>query len=189
VQVKGWFEIPGVQEGDRTLADQMKGLAAAMEASRGKRVIDLGCAEGLIAIEFARAGASHVTGLELNPPLLEAAQRLRDALPPEERQRLYFHRDDVSEWSRRHRRGEFDVVLALAIIHKLAEPTRALRACAESAKELVVIRLPKGSKGVFATKHHNSYCDVNATMPRHGFRLDRSEPGPHGEIVQYWRRR
>lgn len=186
---KGWFKIPGVQEGDRSLADQMKGLERLVQAVRGKSVLDLGSAEGLIGIECVKAGASEVVGIESNPPLVEMARRMRGNLPEESRARFSVLLEEVGAWANDPRRAQHDVILALAIIHKLQEPNRALQSIAESARELVVIRLPKGSKGYFVSKHHGTPCDVNKSMARFGFALEHSEPGPHTELVQYWRRR
>ena len=84
--------------------------------------------------------------------------------------------------------ASFDVVLALAVVHKLPEPEKALGYIARAARSLVVIRLPGGSTGVFQSKGFGTYCDVNATMPKHGFQLERTEQGPRDELVVYWRR-
>lgn len=42
--------------------------------TRGRRVIDFGCGEGLEAIELAQRGAAHVIGLDTYPPVLEKAR-------------------------------------------------------------------------------------------------------------------
>lgn len=183
---KGWFAIPGVQEGDRTLAEQLLGLAPALAEARGKRVLDLGSAEGLIAIEFARAGAS-VTGIEFNPPLYGVALTERDKLADPLRSRLEFICADLSDVAAGAPIA-CDVCLALAIVHKMPRPRAFLKWIAACTSSLVVVRLPTGSKGRFITKHHGAGCDVNVEMPALGFRLERTEQGPRTELVQYWRR-
>ena len=50
--------------------------AIADEIARPRRVLDLGCGNGVFAAEFAaRAPAAHVVGMDLSPGMLHAAQR------------------------------------------------------------------------------------------------------------------
>ena len=180
----GWFQIKGITTGPRTVAEQMKGLSPALHEARGKSVLDLGSAEGCIAIEFAKFGAQPVDGVEFNPELLEIAQTLskdvagvriiggdlNDALPPT-------------------LLAQYDIVLALAIAHKMREPSTPLRQWCAAARHLVVIRLPGGSTGAFKSKFSNGVCDTNQVMPECGFELEETLPGPRDELVQYWRRK
>ncbi len=183
-----WFKIPGIQDGERDLAEQMKGLAPAPREASGRTVWDLGCAEGLIAFEFMKTGAT-VEAIDCNGVLLEVAEAQRAQLPEEEKARVSFARADLREVLAEGLTASFDIVLALAVVHKLVEPEKALRYIARAARSLVVIRLPGGSTGKFKSKNHGTPCDVNAAMPQHGFDLERTEQGPRDELVQYWRRR
>lgn len=81
------------------------------------RILDLGCLEGLYAVEFARRGAE-VVGIEVRRPNLEKARLARDVLGLE---RLELLEEDVRELSR-ERHGEFDVVLCWGILYHLAVP-------------------------------------------------------------------
>lgn len=175
---KGWFQIEGVQDGDRTLEQQLTGLESALAETSGKRVLDLGCAEGLIARAFARAGATDVLGVECNPDSVNVA---RAQCPPPVRTELANLNDYVVP------QGPWDIVLALAILHKLKEPAGLVEQIAGVRPDLVVVRLPGGSTGRFTTKHHGTEVDLNAVFQAHEFRLDRTLPGPYGELVQYWR--
>jgi SAM-dependent methyltransferase len=134
---KGWFEIPGVQRGDRTLAQQMLGLAPLLPMVTGKAVLDLGSAEGLIGLELLRAGAALVHGIELVPERVDLANQACRDYP------ALFVQGDLSDLDQLDR-GPFlacyDVVLALAIMHKLAEPEQLLAAAIERALDLLVIR-------------------------------------------------
>lgn len=187
---KGWFEIDGVQAGDRTLAEQLKGLEAALAEAAGRTVVDFGCAEGLIAREFARAGAASVFAIDYKAEFIDTA----NALPPVPgATQPRFVLGNLADLIRNERAGgevwRYDIVLALAIVHKLPEPTAALEFMADCARSLLVIRLPIGSTGAFVTKSGTAHCDTVRTMKRKAFNLERSERGPRGELVHYWRRR
>ena len=179
---RGWFKVPGVQDGDRSLAEQMQGLAPALAAMRGKTVLDLGCAEGLIALEALRAGAALVHGVEYNRQLLEVGQGVLSTCPD-----AILMYGDLNEGLPAQCRAHYDVILALAIIHKLERPAESLARYAAMA-DRVVIRLPLGSKGVFRAKYSIRRCDTNAVMPAAGFVLEQTLPGPRKELVQHWRR-
>jgi SAM-dependent methyltransferase len=144
---RGWFKLPG-QEGDRAVADQMRGLAHALEEvkkaaliGRPLTVLDLGCAEGAIALEFAKAGAARVVGLELMARFLEVARELCRGYPCE------FQCVDLNRAVVEVTHEGYDVVLALAVLHKLREPARVLRLFAGLARELLVIRMPAFTQG------------------------------------------
>jgi 2-polyprenyl-3-methyl-5-hydroxy-6-metoxy-1,4-benzoquinol methylase len=185
---EGWFEIPGQQTGPRTLAEQMLGLDEALAEAKGSTVLDLGCAEGLIALEFLKAGAAHVEGFDVNRGAILAAMRQRDRLGPTDQARVRFLLRNVNEVAPTDVR-QFDIVLALAILHKLSPVSTGVEYVARAARKLVVIRLPHGSTGELTSKWRGGGgCDLNEAMPQFGFRLDKMLPGPRGELVQYWRR-
>lgn len=181
-----WFRIEGEPEGERTLAEQMKGLGGALDECSGKTVVDFGCAKGLIAEQFAEAGASSVFGVECNAALFSVALRL-------ERANLHFQHADIRDVMKREREtGEprrYDIVLALAVIHKLPDPAPAAAFMADATGQLLVVRLPRGSSGAFKGKNWPwAGCDLNAILPARGLKLDVVATGPRGEQVQYWRR-
>lgn len=188
---KGWFDIEGVQQGDRTLAEQMRGLKPALAAAPGKTVADFGCAEGLIAFRFAEAGAASVWCCDCNEEVLATAESERAKLPPEIGGKVAFELHNLNQLIRNAEAfppPRYDIVLALAILHKLQYPGAGVRFMADSCNELCVIRLPGGSSGILRSKHSGMPCDVNRVMPARGFRLQRSEMGPRDERVQIWRR-
>jgi 2-polyprenyl-3-methyl-5-hydroxy-6-metoxy-1,4-benzoquinol methylase len=179
---KGWLKIDGLQDGDRTLQEQMLGLDKALSECKGATVIDLGCAEGAIGIEFAKAGAINVVGYDYKKEFIQTANYLAEINPdlPVE-----FHHADLS-LPRNY--GEFDIVLALAILHKLPNPREGLELCMRIAKKLIVIRLPIGSKGMIRSKHaKHMHCDLTAILMGNGWIQTENLTGARGEIVQYWR--
>lgn len=181
-----WFVIPGEQNGRRSLDEQMLGLHPALEEARGRTVFDMGCAEGAIALEFARAGAE-VYAVDYKQEMIDTAQRIARG-----QRGIAFARVDLRDAVRaalgagKWRR--FDIVLALAVVHKLDDPKRGTEFVAESCNDLAIFRLPIGSTGIIRGKHSPNACDVNTVMAERGFRLEKTLTGPRDELVQYWRR-
>lgn len=181
----GWLKIPGVQDGDRTLAEQIAALAPALAECRGKAVLDLGCAEGLISLEFSKAGASFVLGVDNKASHLEVARRVCKAKGLEFKEINLKNADPETPFT-------FDIVLALGIIHKLTLPDAGLRFAARSAKNLLLLRSGRGSvNGIISGKHSGVSCDSHAILREEGFALEKAVTGPppESEQVEYWRRR
>lgn len=177
----GWFAVPG-QTGDRTLAEQLTGLEYALAEAPGKTVSDFGCAEGLISLEFARAGAT-VRACDANLESIEIAKGLRADLS------VSFEAlniNMIAELSPKPWRA--DIVLALAILHKLRIPERGLRFMAAATAGLLVIRHQGGSKGLIRSKHNGNSCESAPILEECGLRIEREVPGPRDELVHYWRR-
>ncbi len=181
---KGWLKIPGVQDGDRTLAQQILALQPAIAKCRGKTVLDLGCAEGLIGREFAKAGAATVVGIEREGNYVSMARAMCLGY------RVSIKHADVKDLD-----PEFpmphDIVLALGIIHKLEHPEMGLRFAARSARELLLLRSGRGSvNGIIRGKFSRNECDSAKLMTEEGFVLERVIEGPPElkEPCEYWRR-
>lgn len=186
MRVKGWLAIPGIQNGDRTLEEQLMAVRPALAEAKGKTVLDLGCAEALISLEFAKAGAISVLGIEREAGHLEVAHRMirsyRDVI-----ELRHFNLKDVSE----NEPIPHDIVLALGIIHKLEFPEIGLRFAARSARELLLLRSGRGSvNGIIYGKYSRNTCDSAAVMREEGFRLEKVVNGPpkRKEPVEYWRK-
>jgi len=81
------------------------------------RVLDLGCLEGLFAVELARQGAN-VVGLEGREANLAKARFAKDVL---ELSNLELVHDDIRNLSQA-KYGEFDVVLCLGVLYHFDEP-------------------------------------------------------------------
>jgi SAM-dependent methyltransferase len=187
--MKGWFKVPGIRpDGDRTLEEQMKGLDQALAAAKGKRVLDLGCAEALIAREFAIAGAAEVVGIELLESHLQVARKVCKGLS------VTFICAHLGDHIRRNPEPEqFDVVLCLGIIHKLQDPAVPLVWAAKAAKEMLCFRAPAkterwGKDYLVKSKFGDKTVNVPKTMRDAGFVDEGTVAGVRGEGVQYWRR-
>lgn len=190
-RMKGWLKVPGIRpEGDRTLAEQMMGLERALAECKGKTVLDLGCAEGLIGLEFAKAGAKRVLGIELLESHLAVARKACKGYP-----QMEFVCMHLGTWIGLYPTPQqFDIVLALGIIHKLDDPNVPLIWAARAARDLLCFRAPAKTEKVGAdyfvkSKFRDAQCNVPATMRKQGFEDEGIVNGVRGEAVQYWRRK
>lgn len=139
---KGWFRIPGVQDGDRTLEEQWQGLETVAAEFRGCHVLDLGCAEGLIGRHCVQAwGAVSVDGVTAIQYEIDEALRQCSGLP------MKFHLcnlkrpNEVLELEQKLL-ARYEVVLLLSILHKVPDPMRLLEWAVAKASDLIVVRLP-----------------------------------------------
>ena len=182
MRTHGWFVTPG-RPGDRTLTQQMRGLSYMFDEVAGKSVLDVGCAEGLISMEAATRGARAVDGVEIVPGHLEIANQLAN-----ERGLTVcsFIQADADLF---HPSGPYDIVLLLALLHKLQEPARAAARFAAACNDLCVIRLsPNGTETITDARTNNKPFDIGAVMRGAGFVVERKELGPFDEVVWYYRR-
>lgn len=184
---KGWFKVAGIRpNGDRTLEEQMKGLQPALDECKGKTVLDLGCAEGSISLEFAKAGAKSVVGIELLAAHLAVAKLQCRKFP--QISFVWAHLGDYIK--SRESFPQYDIVLALGIIHKLDDPAVPMRFAAQSSRDLLVFRAPaRKYDGLIKSKHTNIKCDVPKIMVSEGFVEEKLIEGVRGEACQYWRRK
>lgn len=173
---RGWF-------GDTvTLEEQLRGLEFALAEARGKTVLDAGCAEGWIAREFLKAGALKADAFDHSEFMVAAA---REAIGAGGRVERHDVNKPMPDWMDRR----YDIVLALAVIHKGKNVERIAEHMADRTRDLLVVRLPRRSRGEFGSKHWIEHrVDLNVLMPRLRFTLERMEQGPKDEMVQYWRR-
>jgi SAM-dependent methyltransferase len=180
---KGWFIIPGVQDGEVTIEDQMIALWPAVAECKEKTVLDIGCAEGFVGREFAKAGAESVTGLDSIEAHLEVAREQCAGLP------MTFVLANINEPQPAY---FADIVLCLNVAHKLRDPAVCIRFAADSSLGLVLIRSGRGAdeNGIMRSKHYGTLCDSHAIMRERGFVLEKVVDGPKDrhEPVEYFRR-
>lgn len=179
---KGWFKIEGAHDGDRTLREQLIGLEYLSDKVAGKSILDLGCAEGLIARHFVKeCGAARALGLTSVQTQVDSGTKQCAGLPIEIRRADLNDVRNIDNLS-----GRFDVVLMLSILHKLHYPgpflLRALPVCAD----VVVIRLPSPIIDDARSKYVK--CDHRPIMAKEFDLID--EPrGPRKEYCSIWKRR
>lgn len=179
--IKRWFNV-GADKGDRTIEQQLVGLDRLMAAVPGKSVLDLGCAEGLIAIEMARRGAGAVSGIEIRADHVAVGRKLAEA-----HRNVLLLAADLNTF----RPGShYDIVIALALLHKLKHPSAACAAFCEAAREMMVIRTPpKPDPWVIVDERSgNKPHDIGAVLRGNGFKLAEQLTGTFGEVIGYWER-
>lgn len=178
----GWFDMPGIQRGERTLQDQLMGMRPAFAEAKDKRVLDVGSAEGLIAKAMLEAGAASVECIESNPDYADEARRQLRGLP------AVVHRWDLNNGLPSV--GQCEIALLLAILHKLREPIVLLSQLIEVVKpELVVIRYPRNNDGVLVDgRSQFKPQDVPGFLKANGYSNPNIEMGPRRERVAYFRR-
>ena len=182
---KTWFPM-GKGDHERTLQQQMTGLRPLLDELRMSKqrgrpltVLDVACAEGLIGMEFAKAGADWVHGFELVAERITDARRLSVGMP------CSWEVADVNTYAPVR---TFDVVACLSILHKLPDPSSTLRRLVGSCCErLVVIRLPPGGPVVIDPRSGNYPHDLDKVLRGLRFNLEQETEGPLGEWTGYWR--
>ena len=187
----GWFVInhdkAGHRDGDRSLEQQMRGLEKLVREVHGKTVLDIGCAEGLISMALVRAGAASTVGLEIVPGHIVFAQQLSEGMPCE------WITANLNEFDC-SKLPQSDVVLMLAVLHKLREPAKVCAALAARANDLCVIRLPPTGHVIKDIRSNNVPQNIVQVMDRAGFKLESEDAilldqATGAEWIGYFRRR
>ena len=171
--------------GDRTFEQQMTGLDWLAEACRGKSILDFGCAEGLIGLHLLKHGAEHVFGVELLKERVGKATRTA-ALQGFEDSTVFTVGD-----ANTYRPGTtYHVTLALAILHKLKDPSTVARRLARATREMIVLRLPPATGSTIVDRRSgNVPHDIDAVLREEGFVQERAgNTGPLGEWIGVYRR-
>lgn len=180
-ETTGWF-VTRRRAGDRTIQQQMTGLDPLLAEVKGRTVLDVGCAEGLIGIECAKAGASRVDGVELVSGHVDLGSKLARKW-----KNISVREGDANEFVPSER---YDIVLLLAILHKLRNPSLSCKTLADAADDLCVIRYPSASVGevIVHDRSHGEPHDIGAVMLELGFIVERITSGPFAEQTYFYRR-
>ncbi|MGA9341936.1 MAG: class I SAM-dependent methyltransferase [Rhodanobacteraceae bacterium] len=125
--------------------DRLAGLAPLIENARGKSIIDFGCAEGIVAREFLRHGASLLHGFERDPFRVGVAAALCADFD-----QAVFREADLSDLPvfRAEQadllRAKYDIVLYLGIHHHIDADAREALLCfaIDRAQDWFAIRTP-----------------------------------------------
>lgn len=185
--MKGWFAVNGVQEGDRTVAEQLTGMDTVLANARDKTVLDFGCAEGLISLALVKDhGARSAFGVSVVKTEILAGRKLCEGYPVTLRR---INLDNFAKWEFAkppELAHQYDIVLMLSILHKLRYPGVFLERVLAYAGDLVVVRLPFPVINDYRSRHVP--CDVRPILEK-SFVLVEEPVGPRGEWLSLWARR
>ncbi len=177
-----WFAVDG-QPGDRTLEQQLMGLDRLREVVHDRSVLDLGCAEGLISVWCSITGACRVVGTDVRAEMVTAADRQKTKA----RGAVKFLAHDLdADLPREISALDWDVVLALGVLHKLQDPEAALRRIAARCRELLVVRLPGGEGPLVVPRHGGHAVNAEEVLTRCRFRLDGVTLGYEDEWIGWF---
>jgi 2-polyprenyl-3-methyl-5-hydroxy-6-metoxy-1,4-benzoquinol methylase len=107
--------------GVRSAAIRMRGIRGLLRSGevRGRCVLDVGCAEGDIALRFWNAGASLVHGVDIRKnAILEARKKIP------ENAAMRFWVSDIEHNSEDFMLPKYDIVLFLGVYHHLSNADR-----------------------------------------------------------------
>jgi 2-polyprenyl-3-methyl-5-hydroxy-6-metoxy-1,4-benzoquinol methylase len=181
-QVKeGWFHTDG-RLGDRSLDEQLKGLDELRARVAGKSVLDVGCAEGLISMQLFDDGAAAVHGLEIVQGHVDVGNTLRGE------RAVTIEQADANDFKPKR---QYDIVVMLAILHKLRDPGDACKRFAKAARELVVVRLPpENAPRIIDQRSDFKPVNIHKVLMNYGFeRTTHGGIGPRDEWMGYYERR
>jgi SAM-dependent methyltransferase len=86
-------------------------LVLAALAPGTSRVLDVGCGDGMLSADLARAGIPHVVAIDIDRGVLDRAQTRHEGVPIE------WRRGDINQ--AQFDQGEFDAIVSVATLHHL----------------------------------------------------------------------
>jgi len=108
---------------------------------RGRRVLDLGCNNGVLPMMMMRDGAAEVVGVELSVPNVRSARLVREVFEWRDVRKYDFtvHQSNMLEVLRRDW-GVFDVVTAFCSLYYLEadDMSKIVQRCAELAPTMIL---------------------------------------------------
>lgn len=172
---KGWFRTQEY-DGDRTLEQQLIGLEELLAKASGMTVLDVGCAEGLIGRELLERGASQVHGIDTVGEYIQRAKRNQG------RHGATFAVANGEAFEP----GEYDIVLLLAVLHKMKMPMTTAIKFGRAAKRMCVVRLPPAGATFRDPRSGNKPIDVTAAMHAAGLELASAARGSFNAWIGYY---
>ncbi len=108
------------------------------EPIAGRTFLDVGCATGRYALEFARRGAAQVTGIDIAANMIAVCEQRARQEQLESRCRFV-----VSDLLAFRPENRFDVVIGIGLFDYIREPLPVLTKMAQVATDGAIISLPR----------------------------------------------
>jgi len=130
------------------LSLRLKGLEPLLDVAKDKTILDVGAAEGLVALEFAKRGATYITGIEYENERVIKANEIFS----EEKLPGLFLQGDLNNWANIVNTyaivsdfSPYDIVLFLGIFHHLRGNARlsTLNSALDVCNEYFAVRTPE----------------------------------------------
>jgi ubiquinone/menaquinone biosynthesis C-methylase UbiE len=92
---------------------------------KGKRILEIGCGLGTTAINFAKAGAAHVTAVDLSEKSLELAKKRAEVYGLSDRMEfIHANAEHLSDYVPQQ---QYDLIFSFGVIHHTAHPEKVLQ--------------------------------------------------------------
>lgn len=154
---------------------------------RGKRVLDIGCSEGVYSFYLAEQGAT-VLGLDLDEKRIRKADFIRRALGVES---VRFESGNILDPGYRESLAKVDFILAWGFLHRIPDPFTALSLMGSLCDSISLEwRMP-------ALLFPPGFCGATCGQPAVGERTPAAKAGKTGEAwsaetavsdaAEYWR--
>ncbi len=139
----------------------------------GLRVLDLACGEGFYTRHIARAGAAHVSGVDISGAMiaLAAAEEAADPLG------IVYHCADVAQW---RPDASYDLVSAAYLLHYAPDEAALRQMCAN-----IAAALGEGGRFVAINESPAQPEGFYAGYTQYGFNKKFASPRSDGSPVEY----
>lgn len=137
-----WF-ILGDNNGQIPLKRQLLGLSEI--DVKGKTILDVGCAEGMMALHFIENGAKLAHGIEIRPRAVEVAQSIAGYTGVSDKAKFWEGdlRKPDEALNQDGMLSEYDVVFAMASLQKTkGKGGHVMQKIAEKCAGTLIMRLP-----------------------------------------------
>ena len=105
-----------VSTGGMHIRPRLEKALKMAQLEKGMKILDVGCGRGEVVLYCARKGIDSV-GIDYSPDAIDMAQKARDKIPPEAKERAEFILGDINDL--RDSLGPFDRILLLDIVEHL----------------------------------------------------------------------